>query len=153
MYFFTLLWFNVSFKFPYKIWINTLYLIRKEKQTLQQPNWNFLPFFQVLFLIEEYLTLLSLLSDYSRVEGSYSSSQLSQFQQFLLRADKYNSLDIFGNVATGKIILVEVLLHFFDWCYFAQSYNWKSLPPFHCQWKQRERGGGGWNEGQYILRF
>lgn len=117
-------------------------MIRKEKQTLQQPNWNFLPFFQVLFLIEEYLTLLSLLSDYSRVEGSYSSSQLSQFQQFLLRADKYNSLDIFGNVAPGKIILVEVLLHFFDWCYFAQSYNWKSLPPFHCQWKQRERGGG-----------
>ncbi|XP_078317725.1 cell cycle checkpoint protein RAD17-like [Crassostrea virginica] len=46
-------------------------------------------------------------SDYSRVEGSYSSSQLSQFQQFLLRADKYNSLDIFGNVAPGKIILVE----------------------------------------------
>lgn len=46
-------------------------------------------------------------SDYSRVEGSYSSSQLSQFQQFLLRADKYNSLDIFGNGTQGKIILVE----------------------------------------------
>ncbi|XP_052688808.1 cell cycle checkpoint protein RAD17-like isoform X8 [Crassostrea angulata] len=46
-------------------------------------------------------------SDYSRVEGSYSSSQLSQFQQFLLRADKYNSLDIFGNGTQGKVILVE----------------------------------------------
>ncbi|XP_048761307.2 cell cycle checkpoint protein RAD17-like [Ostrea edulis] len=46
-------------------------------------------------------------SDYSKVEGSYSGSQMSQFQQFLLRANKYNSLDIFGNVAQGKIILVE----------------------------------------------
>ncbi|XP_061182185.1 cell cycle checkpoint protein RAD17-like [Saccostrea echinata] len=46
-------------------------------------------------------------SDYSKVEGSYSGSQLSKFQQFLLRADKYNSLDIFGSVSQKKIILVE----------------------------------------------
>ena len=88
-------------------------LLDKERKTNPAAaQLKFSAIFSGVVLIEEYLTLLSLLSDYSRVEGSYSSSQLSQFQQFLLRADKYNSLDIFGNVAPGKIILVEVLLHF-----------------------------------------
>jgi len=40
-----------------------------------------------------------------------SGSQSSQFQEFLLRANKYNTLDIFGGsggVCTRRIVLVEV---------------------------------------------
>lgn len=48
------------------------------------------------------------MSDFSKVEGYTSESQLSQFQQFLLRADKYNNLGIFGEESCSKkLILVE----------------------------------------------
>lgn len=45
----------------------------------------------------------------SRVEAGMSGSQVSQFQEFLLRANKYNTLDIFGGgIATKRIVMVEV---------------------------------------------
>lgn len=44
----------------------------------------------------------------SRIEAGISKSQLSQFQEFLLRANKYNTLDIFGGgIMTRRVILVE----------------------------------------------
>ena len=45
----------------------------------------------------------------SRLDATISGSQKSQFQDFLLRANKYNTLDIFGDsVSSKKIVFVEV---------------------------------------------
>ncbi|WAR24888.1 RAD17-like protein, partial [Mya arenaria] len=45
----------------------------------------------------------------SRVEAGISGSQSAQFKEFLLRANKYNTLDIFGGggISTTRLILVE----------------------------------------------
>jgi len=44
----------------------------------------------------------------SRIEVGISGSQVSQFQEFVLRANKYNTLDIFGGgIATRRIVMVE----------------------------------------------
>ncbi|XP_060598145.1 cell cycle checkpoint protein RAD17-like [Ruditapes philippinarum] len=64
-------------------------------------------------LADDYSEGFSTSSDWksrSRIEAGISSSQKSQFQEFLLRANKYNTLDIFGGgggVMTRRIILVE----------------------------------------------
>ena len=45
----------------------------------------------------------------SKLDATISSSQKSQFQDFLLRANKYNTLDIFGDSGSSKkIVFVEV---------------------------------------------
>ncbi|XP_053394672.1 cell cycle checkpoint protein RAD17-like [Mercenaria mercenaria] len=58
----------------------------------------------------------------SRVEAGISGSQKSQFQEFLLRANKYNTLDIFGGgIMTRRIILVEDFPNIF----------YRDATPFH----------------------
>ena len=59
--------------------------------------------------INYHVSVLFTLFSGSRLDQATSGSQQSQFQDFLLRANKYNTLDIFGDtVSSKKIIFVEV---------------------------------------------
>ena len=62
-----------------------------------------------LFLSFQFILIVCFDYKGSRLDMTTSGSQLSLFRDFLLRANKYNTLDIFGGgVMTRKIICVEV---------------------------------------------
>ncbi|KAH3695958.1 hypothetical protein DPMN_083417, partial [Dreissena polymorpha] len=70
-----------------------------------------------------------------RLEASISSSQVSQFQEFLLRANKYNTLDIFGGsggVASRRLVMVEDFPNIF----------YRDAEPFHEILRRYSQTGG-----------